>query len=129
MLAYCVYVSKVASIDGVMHFLVACHCTILCISTGSTKVPNKPVYNWFSRFCTTTLVSVCLSVCQAHGWARATCENHAYYDDCNPNLNTTVFSVVAFFSLLCFRLVILLFYVFMVYLYPCAAHCSYSINE
>jgi len=28
MLAYCVYVSKVASIDGVMHFLVACHCTI-----------------------------------------------------------------------------------------------------
>ena len=38
-------------------------------------------------------------------------------------------SVVAFLSLLCFRLVILLFYVLIVYLYPCAAHCAYSINE
>ena len=38
-------------------------------------------------------------------------------------------SVVAFLSLLCFRLVILLFYVFIVYLYPCAALCAYSINE
>jgi len=38
-------------------------------------------------------------------------------------------SVVVFLSLLCFRVVILLFYVFIVYLYPCAAHCEYSINE
>jgi len=28
-----------------------------------------------------------------------------------------------------FRLVILLFYMFIVYLYPCAAHCAYSVNE
>ena len=38
-------------------------------------------------------------------------------------------SVVVFLSLPCFRLVILLFYVFTVYLYPCSAHCAYSINE
>ena len=38
-------------------------------------------------------------------------------------------SVVVFLSLLCFRLVILLFYVFIVYLYPCAALCAYSINK
>jgi len=38
-------------------------------------------------------------------------------------------SVVVFLSLLCYRLVILLFYVFNVYLYPCVAHCAYSINE
>jgi len=38
-------------------------------------------------------------------------------------------SVVVFLSLLCFRLVILLFYVFIVYLYPCAALCVYSINN
>ena len=38
-------------------------------------------------------------------------------------------SVVVFLSLLCFRLVILLFYVFIVYLYSCAALCAYSINE
>ena len=31
-----------------------------------------------------------------------------------------------FLCLLCFRLVILLVYVFIVYLYPCAAHCVYS---
>jgi len=37
-------------------------------------------------------------------------------------------SVVVFLSLLCFRLVILLFYVFIVYLYRCVAHCAYSIN-
>ena len=90
----------------------------MCISIGSTKVPEN-------RFCTATLVSVCLSVCQADGWTRATCKNYAYYDDCNPQL----VSVVVFLSLLCFRLVILLFYVFIVYLYPCAARCAYSINE
>ena len=39
------------------------------------------------------------------------------------------FSCSFFLSLLCFRLVILLFYVFTVYLYPCAAYCAYSINE
>jgi len=38
-------------------------------------------------------------------------------------------SVVVFLSLLRFRLVILLFYVFILYLYPCAAHCAYSVNE
>jgi len=38
-------------------------------------------------------------------------------------------SVVVFLSLLCFRLVILLFYVFIVYLYPCAALRAYSINK
>jgi len=38
-------------------------------------------------------------------------------------------SVVVFLFLLCFRLVILLFYVFIVYLYPCAALCAYSIND
>ena len=38
-------------------------------------------------------------------------------------------SVVVFLSLLCFRLVILLFYMFTVYLYPCAARCAYSINN
>jgi len=38
-------------------------------------------------------------------------------------------SVVVFLSLLCFRLVILLFYMFTVYLYQCAACCAYSINN
>jgi len=38
-------------------------------------------------------------------------------------------SVVVFLSLLCFCLVILLFYVFTVYLYPSAARSAYSINE
>jgi len=37
--------------------------------------------------------------------------------------------VVVFLSLLCFTLVILLFYVFIEYFYPCAAHCLYSINK
>ena len=32
MLAYCVYVLKVASIDGPMPFLVACHCTVLIVN-------------------------------------------------------------------------------------------------
>ena len=31
MLAYCVYVLKVTSIDGLMPFLVACHCTIFIL--------------------------------------------------------------------------------------------------
>jgi len=31
MLAYCVYVLKVASTEGLMPFLVACHCTILLL--------------------------------------------------------------------------------------------------
>ena len=32
MLAYCVYVLKVASIDELMPFLVACHCTIFIVN-------------------------------------------------------------------------------------------------
>jgi len=32
MLTYCVYVLKVASIDGLMPFLVACHCTIFTVN-------------------------------------------------------------------------------------------------
>ena len=80
------------------------------------KSAQKPILHSHPCVC----LSVCLSVCQADGWARATYENYAYYDDCNPQL----VSVVVFLSLLCFRLVILLFYVFIVYLHPCAAHCA-----
>jgi len=38
---------------------------------------------------------------------------------------------LSFFTMfqISFRLVILLFYMFIVYLYPCAAHCACSINE
>ena len=32
MIAYCVDVLKVASIDGIMPFLVACHCTIFIVN-------------------------------------------------------------------------------------------------
>ena len=41
MSAYCVYVLKVASIDGLMHFLVACHCTIFFVNRLFCYVHGK----------------------------------------------------------------------------------------
>jgi len=64
MLAYCVYVSKVASIDGVMHFLVACHCTIFIVhilfcyikkvKVAHTRLPSVGYRSW-SRFLAVSL--------------------------------------------------------------------------
>jgi len=41
MLAYCVYVLKVASIDGLMSFQVACHSTIFIVSLVFCYVLGK----------------------------------------------------------------------------------------
>ena len=43
-LAYCVYVLKVASIDGLMIFLVALHCTVFVVNLLFCCVLGKPIF-------------------------------------------------------------------------------------
>ena len=58
MSAYCVYVLKMASTDGLMPFLVACHCTIFIVNLVLYLANKFMVSDAFAELCIPVMVSI-----------------------------------------------------------------------